>query len=138
MKKDVIIHGSGPKNVPVATTSEYGDTVLPRLILTDSAVLYSLLLKRYRCPECGCVVCYRPWGYFSRFRAPVETIRSNISHRLRTGRWPCGFSRNRQGHWLRALQRRIIAYLGNNWQKSIMEAFDYFISQGQIPISRSI
>ena len=38
-----------------------------------------LLLKLYRCPDCGCVIRLRPKGYFKRFQASVETIRSSIA-----------------------------------------------------------
>ncbi len=97
-----------------------------------------LLLRRYRCPLCGCIVKLRPCGYFSRFQAPIKTIRSRISHRLKTGRWPAGLSRCRQGHWLRALVRKVEAYLGKSWEKGLIEGFDHLLKQGKIPVSRSI
>ena len=62
-----------------------------------------LLLKRYRCPICGCVICYRPTGYFKRFQAPIQTIRDCISCHFNTGKWPGNLSRTRQEHWLRAI-----------------------------------
>ena len=34
-----------------------------------------LLIKLYRCPDCGCVIRLRPKGYFKRFQASIETIR---------------------------------------------------------------
>jgi hypothetical protein len=96
-----------------------------------------LLLKRYRCPICGCVICYRPITHFKRFQAPIQTIRDCISYRLNTGRWPNGLPRSRQGHWLRALKKRVIAFLGNTWS-CLIDAFDHLIKIGQIPVSRSI
>ena len=45
----------------------------------------SVYLRRYRCPECGCVIQLKPEGYFNRFHASIQTIRTSISHRLRTG-----------------------------------------------------
>lgn len=97
-----------------------------------------LVLKRYRCPCCGCVIRLRPKGYFQRFQSPIDIIRSNLSHRIKTGRWPPGGSHSRKGHWLRALSRRAAAYLGNAWNNRLIEAFDYFMSQGIVPVSRSI
>jgi hypothetical protein len=97
-----------------------------------------LFLKRYRCPACRCVIRLRPWGYFKRFQASVETIRSSISHRLKTGRWPPCFPHTRQGHWLRALRRKAAAFLNNTWDQGLLKAFDYLIEQGHIPVSRSI
>jgi hypothetical protein len=96
-----------------------------------------LVLRRYRCPVCNCVIRLRPRGYFKRFQAPVKTIRSSISHRLKTGRWPPG-SHTRQGHWLRALRRKAAAFLNNTWNHGLVKAFDYLIEQGHIPVSRCI
>ena len=96
------------------------------------------ILKRYRCPHCGCVIRLRPRGYFNRFQSPIQVIRSNLTHRIKTGRWPPGGSRSRKGHWLRALRRRVIAYLGNAWGERLMESFDHFIDQGITPVNRSI
>ncbi|MCF8024432.1 MAG: hypothetical protein K9K82_02965 [Desulfobacteraceae bacterium] len=98
----------------------------------------ALPLKRWRCPQCGCVICYRPKGYFPRFQSSIQTIRSVISHRLQCGRWPSGFIRCRAGHWLQSLKKQVAARLGNTWQGGLPAAFDYFIGHGQIPVSRSI
>ena len=97
-----------------------------------------LLLRRYRCPLCGCIVKLKPGGYFSRFQAPIATIRFSLSHRLRYGRWPPGLSRSRQGHWLRSLRRKILAYLGQGWKGRVLEGFDHLLSRGINPVSRSI
>jgi hypothetical protein len=97
-----------------------------------------LLLKRYRCPGCGCVVRLRPRGYFPRFQAPIETIRFSLSHRLSRGRWPPGLSPSRQRHWLKALRRTTIAYLGETWRLGLVGAFDCLLLKGTIPVSRGI
>jgi len=97
-----------------------------------------IYLRRYRCPGCGCVIRLRPQGYLSRFQAPIETIHFSLSHRLRYGRWPPGLSRSRQGHWLRALRRKVSAYLGQQWKDSIMKAFDCLVARGINPVGRSI
>jgi hypothetical protein len=98
----------------------------------------ALLLRRYRCPLCGCIVKLKPGGYFNRFQASIKTIRFKISYRLEKGRWPSGLSRSRQGHWLRALKRKVEAYLGKTWKLGMIEAFDHLLSQGHNPVSRSI
>ena len=46
-----------------------------------------LLLKLYRCPDCGCVIRLRPKGYFKRFQASIEVIRSSIVCKATTNRW---------------------------------------------------
>ena len=95
-------------------------------------------LRLYRCPDCGCVYRLKPAGYFRRFQASVETIRSSIAVRLNTGRWPPGISRARAGHWLRSLKRKTEAYLGHAWLGCcLVEAFERLIPMGTIPASRS-
>ena len=94
-----------------------------------------LLLKLYRCPVCGCVIRLRPEGYFKRFQAPVETIRSSIACKSTTNRWLSGIISNRQRHWFRALQRRVKAYFGDTWTQGLLKAFDHFMAQGQVPVT---
>ena len=55
-----------------------------------------LLLKRYRCPACGCIIKLRPSTHFSRFQSSKHTIRSAIMHRINTGKWPSGSAKSRQ------------------------------------------
>jgi hypothetical protein len=95
-------------------------------------------LRRYRCPECRCVLRARPSDYFPRFQTSIETIRSSIAHRLETGRWPPGASRSRQGHWLRSLSRRVCAYFGQGWSNRLLESFDEFALRGRNPVCRRI
>ncbi len=98
----------------------------------------ALLIRRYRYPDCRCVLRLRPRGFFSRFQAPVETIRSSISNRLHNGKWLPHISRTRQNHWYRALKRRVLAYFDNSPAMRLDEAFDYFAGRGISPVSRSI
>ena len=98
----------------------------------------ALLLRRYRCPECGCVIKLKPRGYFRRFQATIERIGFHIAGRLRTGKWPGGYSFSRCRHWLRALKRQAMAHLGIAWMKTLPEAFDRLIEMGKIPVSRCI
>ena len=97
-----------------------------------------VLLRRWRCPDCGCVMKQRPDGHFERFQAPIQTIRSSLAFRLKTGRWPAGSSRTRAGHWLRSLRRKILAYWGTQWPAGPIAGFDRLIEKGIIPVSRSI
>ncbi|MBW2087752.1 MAG: hypothetical protein JRI37_01975 [Deltaproteobacteria bacterium] len=96
------------------------------------------MLKLYRCPICGCVIRLRPCGYFKHFQTKVKTIRFSISHKEEHDKWLSGISRARQRHWFRALGRRIKAYLGDTWAQGLLKAFDYFMAQGQVPVTRSI
>ena len=97
-----------------------------------------VFLRRYRCPDCHCVVRLRPLGYFKRFQAPIEKIRSSIAYRLRNGRWPLSLSRARQGHWLRSLGRKIQAHLKAQWIAGAVAGFDRLVEDGIIPVCRSI
>jgi len=97
-----------------------------------------LLLKLYRCPDCDCVIRLRPKGYFKRFQAQVETIRSSITLKSARNRWLSGISRSRQGHWFRALKKRITAYLTRTWVEGVVAGFDTLLQLGQIPVSRSM
>ncbi len=95
-------------------------------------------LKRYRCPDCGCVIKLKPAGYLKRFQAPIDTIRLSIYCRLKKGCWLPGVSRSRQNHWFKALVRKVKAYLGDRWNRQLLTAFDLFIARGQNPVSRAI
>jgi DNA-directed RNA polymerase subunit RPC12/RpoP len=97
-----------------------------------------IFLRRYRCPECRCVMRARPTDYFERVQASIKTVRSSIAFRLENGRWPPGGSRCRQGHWLRSLTRRVYARFGQGWSKRLLEGFDELILKNEIPVCRRI
>ncbi len=98
----------------------------------------ALLLRRYRCPACGCVIKLKPGGFFRRFQASIERIRFPIARRLRTGKWPQGCSGARCRHWLRALKRQTMAHLGIEWIGHLARAFDRLTEMGKVPVSRAI
>jgi hypothetical protein len=93
-------------------------------------------LRRYRCPECRCVLRLRPAGYFKRFQASSDAIRARIVHRLELGTWLGDMSRSRQGYWLSNLKRRVCARLGHGWSERLVEAFDRFLRKGEVPVGR--
>ena len=97
-----------------------------------------LLLKLYRCPDCHCVIRLRPKGYFKRFQASVNSIRSSIARKSTINRWLPGISRTRQRHWFGALGKKIRAYLTDTWQEGVVAGFEYLLKLGQIPVSRTI
>jgi hypothetical protein len=97
-----------------------------------------VFLRRYRCPQCGCVIRLKPEGYFKRFQSSVQTIRTAIRNRLERQRYPDAISRTLQAHWLRALKRKARAYLGDRFEHDLIEAFDRLCEMGKIPVSRSI
>ena len=95
-------------------------------------------LKRYRCPDCRCVLRLRPEGYFKRFQASVEMIRASIADKSAKNRWLPGISRSRQCHWFRSLCKRIKAYLTDTWYQGVVCGFDYLLQLSQYPESRTI
>jgi hypothetical protein len=97
-----------------------------------------VILRRYRCPDCRCVMRARPSGYLERMQASVEAIRTCIALRLEHGRWPSGGSRQRQGHWLRSLTRKVCAWFPREWGGRLLEGFDRLVSIGVNPVCRSI
>jgi hypothetical protein len=84
------------------------------------------------------VVRLRPEGYFKRFQASIEVIRSSIVSKVTLGKWLPDISRSRQQHWFKALLKQIKAYLTDIWPHGIIAGFDYFLKSGQIPVSRFI
>lgn len=93
-------------------------------------------LKRYRCCNCRCIIKLRPVGYFKRFQAPIETIRTGIDSMVSTGKTLCNISRQRQRHWLVALKKKAAAVFGLG--ADLKAAFEELIDLGIIPVSRSI
>jgi hypothetical protein len=98
----------------------------------------SLVIRRFRCPDCGGVIRMRPAGYFSKFHASISTIRSSIASKLCENRWLDNISRTRQRHWYNALKRRIKAWFGDSRQGDLLAAFNFFVSKGISPVSRSL
>ncbi|MBN2420311.1 MAG: hypothetical protein JXL81_13055 [Deltaproteobacteria bacterium] len=98
----------------------------------------ALQLKRYRCPCCGCVICLRPSSHLSRFQVSTEKIRTTLSIRIKTGRWPPDCSVSRAGHWLRSLKRKSFTFFGYSAGKDLIRVFDYLLLIGVNPASRSM
>ena len=96
-----------------------------------------LWLKRYRCPECGCIIQMRPSSHFSRFQSSREVIRSVLARRISHGKWPPDHS-GRMRHWLRNLKRQMKAHLTEKWKSGLMATFDRLVAMGRVPVSRSI
>lgn len=97
-----------------------------------------LLLKRYRCPACGCIIKIRPSSHFSRFQSSKHTIRSALVHRIDTGKWPIGSAKSRQRNWFHNLKRQAKAHLTEKWKNGLIAAYDYILNLGRIPVSWTI
>ena len=93
-------------------------------------------LRRFRCPDCACVIRMKPEGYFNRFHAAIDTIRSCLNRRLTCGKWNPFIEKSRQRHWLLALKRNTMAIFGLG--HDLLRAFDRLVGMGKIPVSRGI
>jgi hypothetical protein len=97
-----------------------------------------IFLRRYRCPDCHLILRLRPRGYWPRFQASVAAILTSLTHRLTFHRWLPFNSRQRQGHWLRSLTRKVRWHLGVGWEGDLLSAFQVLWDQGIVPVSRVI
>jgi hypothetical protein len=95
-----------------------------------------VFLRRFRCPDCGCVIRMKPEGYFSRFQAGIETIRNCLENRLQNKRWNPLLSTSRQRHWLNALKRNAFLFFGSG--SGLMTAFEKLVDMGKTPVCRSV
>lgn len=96
-------------------------------------------LRRWRCPDCGCVYTMRPFGYWPRHHAPINIILKNLCHRILRGCWDTtlGFSRQRQDHWLRALKKNLLSHLGMSFSGGVMAGFHELVPLLRVPVIRS-
>lgn len=97
-----------------------------------------VFLRRYRCHICRCVFRLRPKGFFRRFQASIATIRSSLNGRLSGGRYLSGISKSRQRHWLNGLLRNVTAYLGDRWNRRLLDGFDHLMACGYIPVTCAV
>ena len=95
-------------------------------------------LRRYRCPQCSCIIRLRPKGYFPRFQAAIGAIRASLSQRICGGGYLPRFSASRQRHWLTAIKRQVAARLGNQWGGGLVAAFDHLLAAGWVPVTSAI
>jgi hypothetical protein len=94
--------------------------------------------KRYRCPDCGCVIRVRPQGYFKRFQASRLTIRDCLAYWLHQQCWKPGPSPPPQRHWVKALRRHLVLQEGLKRIPDLLAGFDRLWDLGIIPVSRSL
>jgi hypothetical protein len=104
----------------------------------DEAGSQSILLKRYRCPECGVVVRLRPVGYWRRIQATAATVHQCVMERLEKGRWPPGCNSARGRHWLRGLKRQVRTKLGMGYAERLAEGFLELVRRGVCAVSRAV
>jgi hypothetical protein len=104
----------------------------------DEAGSACVLLKRYRCPQCGVVIRLRPMGYWRRIQATIAVVRQSVMDRLEKGRWPPGCNSARGRHWLRALKRQVRTRLGMSYAERITEGFQELLRRGVCAVSRAV
>jgi hypothetical protein len=97
-----------------------------------------VLLRRYRCPDCRCVVRLRPHSHWSRFQSSIKTIRGCIERYVKGENLCRDGPRSRRGNWLRALRIQSAVRLGLGFVGSLLDAFDRLVGKGFVPVSRSM
>ena len=95
----------------------------------------SLSVKRFRCNNCGCVICCRPASHFDRVQLSSKSIKTRLAHRITQGRWPPGIATSRQRHWLANLKRKVLAHFGIIDSRELLTAYDSLLALGHIPVS---
>jgi len=99
----------------------------------------AVFLRRYRCPDCRLILRLRPRGYWPRFQASIQTIVESLTDRLIHYRWPPLLSRQRQGHWLRFLIRKVRYHLGPAWRGDLLEGLRIlWEDRGIMPVGRAV
>lgn len=96
-------------------------------------------MKRYICVDCGTVYTLRPIDYWPRHHLPKKTITERLTNRIAQGTWDTtlNVTRQRQGHWLRALKKNIIKFLGLDFIKDLSGGFQNLMALQKVPIQRS-
>ena len=97
-----------------------------------------LLVKRFRCNHCGCVICCRPASHFDRVQSSSRSIKARLAHRITHGRWPPGIPTARQRHWLKNLKRKVLARFGIVGSRDLLMAYDKLLTLGHVPVSCSV
>lgn len=98
-----------------------------------------LWFRRWRCPDCGCVYTIQHADYWPRHHASIQIIALALSHRIMHGFWDktLGFSRQRQGHWLRALKNNVKVWLGMSFSEGLMAGFHELVFMLRVPVVRT-
>ena len=65
----------------------------------------SLLVKRFRCPDCRAVHTCKPLGFLKGFRYPDEVIHASLWEKITENCWIKGVCRQNQQYWYRCLRK---------------------------------
>jgi ribosomal protein S27AE len=65
-----------------------------------NSIKNGLLIKRWRCPNCGKIYICRPRDYWSRYQETITNIFNTLIYRVTHMKWPPWITRQRGGHWL--------------------------------------
>jgi len=81
-------------------------------------------VKRWRCRECHLVICYRPREYWQRYQEKISVIWDVLLFRVRHGKWPPDVTRQRGGHWLAKLTKKV--KLETEVKSTLEEAINFY------------
>ena len=97
----------------------------------------ALLMRRYRCPDCGVVITMRSRDYLPRFQAPLSSICKSLINKHYKNRWLTGLGRTRQQFWWNAFKRRVAAVWGNICPLAVKDQLETLLRAGFSPVSRT-
>ena len=97
-----------------------------------------LQMKRFRCNNCGCVICCRPETHFARIQSSSKFIKARLAYRITHGLWPPGMATSRQRHWLKNLKRKTLVHCGTVAIRDLLMAYDKLLALGHVPVSCSV
>lgn len=97
-----------------------------------------LLMKRFRCNHCGCIICCRPASHFPRIQSTFESIKTNLAYRIAHGRWLTGIPPSRLRHWLANLKCKVLAHFGMVHIRDLLAGYNELLALGHIPVSCSV
>ena len=96
-----------------------------------------LWIKKYRCPDCGCVHTMRPSEFWKSFQYPISTIISCLKNKISKNKWASYAIRQNQQYWFKGLMFQ--ASKIENLNKYIsLDILNKLLFNNIIPASHSI
>lgn len=87
-----------------------------------------LFFKRWRCQSCGAVITCRPAAYWQRYQTPISDIFSALQIRFKTLKWPPWITRQRGGHWMRSLNKKLHIHY-ELLKEGMLETLAFFVEK---------
>lgn len=96
-----------------------------------------LWIKRYRCPDCGCVHTMRPSDFWKSFQYSASTILSCLKNKINKNKWVNYVSRQNQQYWFKGLRLQV-SKIKNIDKHITLDILNKLITNNIIPASHLI